>query len=355
MKLHVFNPGHDLALAFGGACFTAPHAARQLAADLSFLPALMAEDGDVVLVDDVDNANHQLRHLKGTMPVVHFVTLQDLSSMSTVVNSPFDALCPWGWDVALVHRLTKAVPSLSPLMLTAGQLATIRQMSNRRWAATHLGNSGICCTTVEAAETAMKKMEGRFVLKSPWSSSGRGVRYRADRRWMENVIRQQGGVMVEPLYNKVMDFAMEFRSDGRGRVSYEGLSLFETVSGAYKGNLLASEKEKTSVLKRYVSEEQLCQARKQIIARATCQLAIAYEGPFGIDMMVHEVDGEMLLADCVELNLRCTMGHVALALARRLNPDGLLPHQLMRIEYDGSHYHLRVLNTRDNALNTTQL
>lgn len=161
--------------------------------------------------------------------------------------------------------------------------------------------------------------------------------------------------MVEPYYNKVMDFAMEFYSDGRGVVSYQGLSLFETVNGAYKGNLLASDAEKQKVVGKYIRMEELNEVRRSIINEMTDAIGSFYKGPFGVDMMVYEDRGQIKFARCVELNLRSTMGHVALALTRRLNPGGTLPHQLMRVEYDGNHYHLRVLNTRDNALNTTQL
>ncbi len=39
MTLHVFNPEHDIALAYDNKYFTAPHAGRQLRYDLEYLPA----------------------------------------------------------------------------------------------------------------------------------------------------------------------------------------------------------------------------------------------------------------------------------------------------------------------------
>ena len=50
MTLHIFNPDHDLVLAAGNDHFTPPKAARDLYADLGFLPALWAKAGDLVLV-----------------------------------------------------------------------------------------------------------------------------------------------------------------------------------------------------------------------------------------------------------------------------------------------------------------
>ena len=55
-NLHIFNPEHDIALASNLTNFTAPHAGRQLRADLGFLPALWADEGDYVLVEDADYA-----------------------------------------------------------------------------------------------------------------------------------------------------------------------------------------------------------------------------------------------------------------------------------------------------------
>ena len=38
MRLHIFNPEHDIALAADMERFTAPHAGRQMRASLGFLP-----------------------------------------------------------------------------------------------------------------------------------------------------------------------------------------------------------------------------------------------------------------------------------------------------------------------------
>ena len=352
MKLHVFNPEHDLALAFGSKYFTAPHAGRQLRSDLSFLPALWAEEGDVVWVDDIDNALHQLRMSRIKAAGVRFITGDGLHRL------PKEGLQvqPWGWDAAMKHQL--ASRGISPELLPSeDRLSRIRLVSNRKWSS-RLGNTGVYCKSIEAVRQRMTE-GGRFVLKSPWSSSGRGVRYVDEltpqlESWAQRVIDKQNGVMVEPYYNKVRDFGMEFMAHPDGSVTYEGLSIFDTVNGAYQGNLLASESEKMKLLSKYGIDAAMLAARRKIKNTLSAALRNIYVGPFGVDMMVYtHADGSYALLPCVELNLRCTMGHVAIALTRQLNPDGTAPQQLMRIEYDGSHYHFRVLNTQSNALNTS--
>ena len=342
MTLHVFNPEHDLALAFGGGNFTPPHAARQLRHDLGFLPALWASDGDFVLVDDIDAALARSRHLP--VAEVCYVTAGDLPAL---LSSATDvcSVSAWGWDAALCHALKGfSVPD-------ENRLAAIREISSRAWAARHLGNQGTQCFSVEEARDACERL-GAFVLKAPWSSSGRGVRYKADWRWVSAVIRHQGSVMAEPYYNKVKDFAMEFEALADGRIRYLGLSVFDTVHGQYTGSMLASERDKRKYLNRWLGDGTLDAARDGIIQGIGDRFRTIYTGPFGVDMMVTGDAEGYHLQSCVELNLRRTMGHVALALTERLNPDGLRPMRLMRVGYDGSHYHLRVLPTLRNALAT---
>ncbi len=86
--------------------------------------------------------------------------------------------------------------------------------------------------------------------------------YPAFERWTRNIIAQQGGVTVEPYYNKVKDFGMEFEMRD-GKVHYLGLSLFDTIKNAYTGNLLCSEEEKMEIMKKYVSEDALLSAQTE--------------------------------------------------------------------------------------------
>ena len=133
---------------------------------------------------------------------------------------------------------------------------------------------------------------------------------------------------------------MEFESDGQGGISYVGLSLFKTKNGAYTGNVLATEQQKLETIGRYVPAALLERVRKAIIEKLDLG---GYRGPFGVDMMVVK-DG--LLHPCVEINLRRTMGHVALELTKRYNPtmdDDI--RGVMRVIYSGTNYQLKIQRT----------
>ena len=343
--LHLFNPEHDIALASNLSNFTAPHAGRQLRHDLGYLPAIWAAQDDYVLVDDVEWAQTAYSRLMHNS-FDRFVDKHQLSKLD------IDRVEPWGWDLALRSFLmrysVKAVPSEE-------EITVIRDLSHRRTAVrllTELKGDGLIGESwlSESLEGVgdLLKQHRHLVVKAPWSSSGRGIRFIDEamddyqERWINNVIAHQGSVIVEPYYPKVKDFGMEFESDGERHVRYLGLSLFHTQNGAYTGNILASEEEKQEMISRYLPIDLLNTIQERICILMGEQYRGRYNGPFGVDMMVvanadmSNVDG-FLLHPCVEINLRRTMGHVALELSRHCTSD-----QVMRIDFADNTYKLKI-------------
>jgi hypothetical protein len=262
---------------------------------------------------------------------------------------------PWGWNLALRAALKRA--GVAPVLIPSEeQIARIRQLSHRRTASRLLpllqmdGTVGESfeCTTADEVEMLLARY-GQVVMKAPWSSSGRGLRFLSTERtpfqmqagWFRNVVAQQGSVMVEPLYNKVRDFGIEFCVDDSG-IHYLGLSLFHTVNGAYEGNILATETAKREIISRYIPVCLLDSVEQRIITSLDLG---DYRGPFGVDMMIVRGDGKekaenerCLLHPCVEINLRRTMGHVALAISP--TDDDIV--RVMRVLYNGTNYQLKI-------------
>ena len=355
MTLHIFNPEHDIALAANLSNFTAPHAGRQLRNDLGFLPVLWAADGDQILVEHEESAVksyrrvcHRLAQLgiKNTFGEKKIIT-GEKNNTTGGIN-----IQPWGWDKAIRRELERKGFSVSELP-TESQIDCIRQLSHRRTSARLLpllrmeGTVGEAfeCTTVDAVADLLQRY-GRLVLKAPWSSSGRGVRFLTMDNgqltvdnWMRHVIAAQGSIMAEPYYDKVKDFGMEFMAEADGTVRYLGLSLFHTVNGAYVGNILATETVKQQMISRYIPVELIDKTKQSI--RDHLRLD-GYVGPFGIDMMIvnncQSFKVQCLLHPCVEINLRRTMGHVALA----ISPADDDIRGVMRVIYDGNHYKLKI-------------
>lgn len=362
MTLRIFNPEHDIALAANLSNFTAPHAGRQLRHDLGFLPALWAEKGDLVLVDDVALAECMFHKTVSTATrllgcSLHRANCQFAPCKPGVCTVQTRSVDAWGWDLALKARL-KRVGIDANVLPTDNQLDVIRQLSHRRTAAGLLpllqqaGTVGEAfeCTTADAVGQLVRHY-GHLVLKAPWSSSGRGLRFvKSDtigsshvQGWLRNMLASQGAVMAEPYYDKVKDFGMEFEARAEGDVRYLGLSLFHTANGAYTGNILATEHAKHLMISRYIPIELLDNIKTKVCEILASVFKGKYVGPFGIDMMVcasHSTTGDpqFLLHPCVEINLRRTMGHVALA----LSPDDDDILRVMRVDYADNIYKLKI-------------
>jgi len=354
MTLHIFNPDHELAMASDLDNFTPPRAARRLHADLGFIPALWAADGDKVLVDNIEFGEKAYGRVANRMGKYGArATRVDFVTPDMLRHLAIDSVDPWGWNTTLRNYLIRhgvnvnALPSLDTL-------SEIRLLSHRFTASQLLasvvgegmvGEMSRCFTRDEVAEKVGEY--GRAVIKAPWSCSGRGIRFVTPdtlngenlEGWMRNMLANQGCLMVEPYYNKVKDFGMEFRSLPDGHVEYLGLSLFKTLNGAYTGNILATEKAKEEKISRYVAKDKL-DALKQNIVDAFAKLTQGrYVGHFGIDMMIVARDDRNGFAvhPCVEINLRRTMGHVALG----ISPDDDEVERVMRISV-GMSYVLKI-------------
>ena len=172
-------------------------------------------------------------------------------------------------------------------------------------------------------------VEGReaCLLKAPLSGSGKGLNWCKGifttfiSGWCARVAASQGGVVGEPIYNKVEDFAMEFYADGRGRVVFAGYSVFHTGgSGMYAGNDLLSDEKILQKLSAYVPQEEFIRLRTRLEEELSALFGGFYHGYLGVDMMICHFPDEApvyRIHPCVEINLRMNMGVVAWLLTDR--------------------------------------
>ena len=317
--LHIFNPSHDEALAANLRRYTPARAARLLEEDLAALPALWAAADDFILCPNGKREGEKALNAR-------------------LIASPswneIDRIEPWGWNLSLKDRLLRLGCPMH-LLPSDEQLAATRNLSSRRTSELVLNalqpseDEGMvgeahCAESVDEVEKWQEE-RGEIVVKAPWSSSGRGIIMcegplsEAITNRIRAIIRKQGFVEMEPLYNKGSDFAMEFEYTN-GELIYKGLSLFATNSlGAYSGNIIAEEQNLLTRLP-HALHPAIETARRHLQNVLPALLTDKYEGPLGVDMMIINHAGRQFLHPCVEVNLRRTMGHVSVAL-RRLLPS----------------------------------
>ena len=94
------------------------------------------------------------------------------------------------------------------------------------------------------------------------------------------------------------------------------------------------------MISRYIPMDLLNTIQEKICAWTGALIEGKYQGPFGVDMMVVTRDDEegFLLQPCVEINLRRTMGHVALSLTPFM--EGL--PKTMCVDYENNRYKICV-------------
>lgn len=342
MVLHIFNPSHDEALAANYPYYYPSAISRKIADLWGGLPAIWAKEGDIVLLSGNPSQLLLMELQEKWGGRVRFVGQRQVSS---VPWEEIEYIDPWGWDLPLRHRLKKmGVPF--HLLPSDEQLATTRRLSGRATTALMLpllreklerggiptAGQSVVATNMDDTGRLLQAWNGG-VVKSLWSCSGRGVFYAGKnlnepvRRRIERLLDKYGGVEIEPRYEPTATFALEFFADKEKGISCLGVSLFHCgTSGAYSGNVVASQ---TYILRR-LGEMGLSEKWVSPLSAACAEVAGVflnghYSGPFGIDMMmVRSNDGEKVFP-CMETNLRRTMGHVALEMARRGIPVSWLP------------------------------
>lgn len=276
---------------------------------------------------------------------------EDLASLSEIWNQPYrrgeqPIPLPWGWDYDTRKYIHDAHVIKMTQLPTDQELEVIRQLSSRRTTIGLLEHLNAEAGPFEVSEPRwidseeqlfdyirQQQNDGRrFVLKTPWSSSGRGLlmshnRNREGRlnaahpevlmRQARGTIKKMGGIIGETwIEGKERDFAMLFYASDKA-VRFIGYSLFDndnsTGGTTYRQGYLLSNEE---IEKRLGVDAE----RLHLIAQTLegCLTHLAEQllhrpwqlGYMGIDMMTYKQDGELRIHPCIELNLRCTMGVV---------------------------------------------
>ncbi len=325
-RIHLFNPENDLALALGCANYTPPPNAMKLHQAGAALPLWYGNSGDKVIMPIGEQA--WVDRIKETFSIE-----TDIFQHSDNLND-YNA-SPWGWsENARKQFIDTGLPT--DIIADSNCIEKIRELSHRHTTIKIMSRLGgmldfkIPSIPFEAHSIQDVKAylhENPYCyIKLPWSSSGRGVIPSISLPTTEllrrcaGMIKRQGSVMCEAGLNKIIDFAMLFESNSYA-VSHYGYSAFFTENGtAYSGNIVTDDSIIEQYLSHHIPTEHLHATASALETILTELIAPYYNGFFGIDMMVYKKNNIKLLAPCIEMNLRMTMGVVAKRLNRFIAP-----------------------------------
>jgi len=343
--LYIFNATSEMAISNGTVSFMPNKILSRFEQDLDVLPIYYAESKDVILVNQLPDADF-LRSLEEVgISLPRFVLFPQSLTDQTFLKEEKDRLQPWGWSPRIHHQL-------APFKSQCHQ--DFSDQPNAYWQTKHKdiysrklalsclehitknAPSGkyiskdifpVICTQQSEVEALQNKWQ-QIVIKSPWSSSGRGLQVlrkafinKSVKQALGGVLKSQGYVMVEALVNKQLDFSIQFFADGKGNLDFLGFAFFDTnENGQYQANYLGHTPE--------IFDKTLSKAeQKQLISSVSDalkanQIPQEYYGYLGIDcMLFFDSEGKSKIQPCLEINLRYNMGTIALKLNANIHPE----------------------------------
>ncbi|BDS08665.1 hypothetical protein NT6N_37050 [Oceaniferula spumae] len=345
--LHWFNANAEsqVAAAVSGRRFDANKMELALEEDLEMLAIAWCRKDDIVLLRRRPEKEHLVRLKEAGLNLPEVVTLDEMDGHD-FTSRRLGGVRPWAWspDAAkLLRPLTNRVSSNVPWQCREPLPAICfsKEIGNRLEELLEQDGlaerGGVFCRNLETAtaEIAIRLREGDVLLKAAHACAGRGHRKVLQNEpqsehllWIEKILKNHGGLVVEPWLDRVLDFSSLYEIGAAGEVKWIGMTCMENdAHGRFLGTVVNAKwgSDLDSELREFLFRE--CKAnafyRQQIpvvLQKLFTEIAPDYTGPVGVDAMVfRKPDGTIGLRHVVELNVRMTMGRVALELFRKLH------------------------------------
>lgn len=335
-RIHYFNPGHETAVLLGKQNYTPPTNVRKMQRDLALLPVWYAGADDLVYLEEKPSGRF-FSHLPDELQPAPTPATKAMLAQNAHFLPQMEA-SPWGLSPHSLHLFERLRESTKLRLSIPEWKEDYFRLTGRQTAAECLEKIRTIlpdipipiaprfCTKIREIEKYMILCNAPFILKTPYSSSGRGLLWvdkrkpdTKTRNWIEGAFNKQGTVSIECGLDKVQDFAMEYYSDGQGEVRYEGLSVFNTEErGSYTGNVLEEQGTMLQRVTRLTGEETYTRIQEAVRSVLRETYGSIYTGYLGVDMLVYKQrDGSFAIHPCVEINMRYTMGMVALRLYQK--------------------------------------
>ena len=344
-NLYFFNPTCEMSIANGTVSYQPNRFLQQFETDLGLLPAFLAKPSDWQLLNRIPSFEFIERLKAEGVELPELKRIDKVLAEETYTKNSFNEIRPWGWSPVFLYQTKSIIPFCSDVFQQDESRFLCRDdryFYSRRFALDVLTevvqNSSkvsliseqqlpVQCFKVEEAEAAHQKNK-QSVLKAPWSSSGRGLSMlrlpdfnSSIRNWVHGVIKSQGYIMCEPLLKKIVDFSFQFKIEN-GEIQYLGITFFQTdEKGQYNGHYLhVDDVLIDSEFMAFIRNNE-CQISEQLNVELSKKLKGKYTGYLGIDAMLVEIDRELRIQPCLEINLRYNMGILAIKLAEKVDKN----------------------------------
>ncbi len=344
-NIYIFNATSEMAISNGTVSFMPNKILTRFEQDLDVLPICYAHSNDVILVNQMPDKQFLELLKKVGFKVPRFKLFAQALSDQDFLKEKKAHLRPWGWSPRIHHQLAPFKNQCSQSYLDQPNaywkpehkelysrklaLECLKYIINNTSSNKYISKTllPVICTQQSEVEALQQKWQ-QIVIKSPWSSSGRGLQVlrkafinKSVEQALNSTLKSQTYVMVEALLNKQLDFSVQFYSDGKGKLNFLGFGFFNTNdNGQYQANYIGYTPE---LFNQSLSKtEQECLVKAICTALKTHKIADDYCGYLGIDCMLFlDEKGEMKIQPCLEINLRYNMGTIAIKLTPYIHSE----------------------------------
>lgn len=331
--VHWFNPNAELQVAAGrrGVRFFPKKMSASMEEDCEMVMLAWCRQDDITLMRKPPSNEH-LAYLKRAG-----FRLPEIVAMGALNERKLGGMRPWAWSPDAAELLRGNAGQVSPSVAWQWREAIPAEWLSKEIGVRLLERLGVVergdiCRTVEAAMTVIISMleSGRVLVKGAFGCAGRDhLRVDAGEEtqageWVTRVLADHGCVVVERWRERVADFSVLYEMDD-DKVDLVGMTVMENDErGRFLGSRVAPkwgsllDPEVAAFLYR---EAQVMDWYQEKIPTVLSEILPGYVGPLGVDAMVfREVDGTLGWSPVVELNVRMTMGRVALELMGKSRP-----------------------------------
>jgi hypothetical protein len=319
-----------------------PSHLRQFEKDISPLMAFLGNECDILVSSNKEYDSFRQWWISTGIHLPQRIAFDELDQLQ---QSSLQ-LVPWGWSKT-IHRL------LAPLKNQCN--SSIHQLPTNTWTEQHRAffsrstsvdflrkvksqlpsNSFIkipfdpqTFNTEEGLTVWMQQQAPPFVLKTPWSSSGRGLYCIPSEEfktrgttWIKSRLKQQGLLFAEPWLKKIQDLSFQYYIHSNGDIQFLGHNFFDAdAEGRFsKEYLRGLTDEKLIKLNQYLPDDwsETCQELLSSTL-SKCYYHQYYCGPIGIDAMVFQEEAGYCIHPCIEINFRHNMGYINLHIGEYL-------------------------------------
>jgi hypothetical protein len=327
--IRYFNPGHETAVLNASKYYQPKANQLKMQKELAFLPAWYALPSDFILIDK-SLPDAFLSDLTDLNPIAQAITTSDLiDKKNSLARLSIDL---WGISpqsiyffekLNVFHHLEWQIPQWKDEFRLLGSRFTSRKILSSLIDTIPEIEKEILphfFSDLDEIEKQVIHSQTKQIIKSPYSSSGRGLVWlppgklaQSERQILSGMLKRQSQISMEKALDRQLDFSMHFEVNKAGKAEFIGYSVFQTNSkGAFEKSFLANQKELEKKITFYIAPCLLLRVKIQLTQLIGDVFAPYYAGNIGVDMLVYSSGNQYNLHPCVEINMRKSMGFLAI-------------------------------------------